>query len=294
MGSFHPPYYAASSIINMILCLISAIATISVAIIVRTSGYKTSSSKLVLYLNLSMSAWVLSKLPHTYPDYFCNVVGFMYSYCVFQVLAITFFMLKATNTALIFSDMEGTSSADLKLDRKTFWILVLSPLIVAVPSIGVGRYHKKFEWCQFDLDGEAGLAMYIFIIVLAWAILIGSLFQLRRIYNTVKTLPQTVHDEVKKQILGGPAMYAILTVIFFVLYDLILVYAVLRSPSNSDMEQYYLDYIVFSMQYLLGIGYAAIFALESDTLQVQHRQLPLPRISYHICTIPHIPPRVSI
>lgn len=212
--------------------------------------------------------WVLSKLPHTYPDYLCNFVGFIYSYTVFQVLAITFFMLKATNMALIFSNMEGTSSADLKLDKKTFWVIMLFPLLIAVPSVAFGKYSKKFEWCQYDLDHDAGLWVYMMIIVLAWVILIGSLFQLRRIWTTMRTMPQTVHDEVKTQILGGPAMYAILTVLFFVLYDIILVYAVVRSPFYSDMEQYYLDYIVFTLQYLLGIGYATIFAMESGTLQV--------------------------
>ncbi|CAE7698297.1 unnamed protein product, partial [Symbiodinium microadriaticum] len=91
--------------------------------------------------------------------------------------------------------------------------------------------------------------------------------ELYRILATLWALPSTVYEEMMHQIMGGSALYAVATVIFFILYDVILVYAVVRRPYYSDMEEYYIDYVVFTIQYLLGISYALIYVLESATLQ---------------------------
>ena len=215
-----------------------------------------------------MSGWMISKLPHVYPQYMCNTVGFLYSYCIFQVLTITYFMLKATNTTLALSHSEGTSSADMKLDNKTIIMIVVFPLVVATPTVAAGRYHKRFEWCQLDLEGDYDFLLYCFIIALAWVILLLSLKELYRILTSVWALPPTVYEEMMQQIMSGPALYSIAAMVFFVLYDILLVYGVVRRQYYSDQEEYYVDYVVFTLQYVLGLSYALIYAMESETLQV--------------------------
>ena len=66
-----------------------------------------------------------------------------------------------------------------------------------------------------------------------------------------------------------------MTVLFFVIYDVILLYAVIRSRVYSDMEESFIDNVVFTVQYLLGVGYALIYVFESDTLKVSNSDYPL-------------------
>jgi hypothetical protein len=206
-----------------------------------------------------------------FPDYLCNMAGFLYTYAVYEVLAITVFMVKATQTALVITDTEEIRANDFKFDRRTILILIILPLFISVPSTFIGGYHTKFGWCIFEAESEAGHWMYIVILAAAWTIMITLLFQLVRIFIIVRRLPQTVYEEIKKQIMSGTGMYAALTVMFCVLYDFLYLFAYIRKRQDkfSDVADYYFYYALYTMQYVLGIAYAAVFVYQSGSLKVR-------------------------
>jgi hypothetical protein len=56
-----------------------------------------------------------------------------------------------------------------------------------------------------------------------------------------------------------------------VLYDFLYLFAYIRKRQDkfSDVADYYFYYALYTMQYVLGIAYAAVFVYQSGSLKVR-------------------------
>mmetsp|Transcript_21541 Transcript_21541/g.31299 ORF Transcript_21541/g.31299 Transcript_21541/m.31299 type:complete len:326 (+) Transcript_21541:99-1076(+) len=261
------PLKAPSSVIMLILCISSACSTLYVVINVIRVGFKTSSSKLVLYLNLTITLWTIATLPYVYTEDVCDIFGFVFSYAVYQSILITYFMLKKTNVLRLIDNTEVTETTEMVLEARIVWIILLVPLIPATISVLGNSFEKRFNWCQLDRQSQSGFYIYVVSLVLVWIVELATIWEIGVIMQRLWDLPRLVFIDMSAQILCGPAAYALFTTGVFLLVDVVIIYDLYRKGGSSGQEKYYIAYAYHILQYLLGIGYAVIFLHDRKSLE---------------------------
>lgn len=258
------------SIILYFICYFSMFTSILVIItLLFINKCKTTPSRLVLFMNISMTAWTIAKLPFTYSGEICQISGFIVNYSVCQILIITYYLLTATNIANLISNAEIQKSSDCQLNNKTLIIIFGLPIILGILPFTTSSYHRQNAWCQLDRSSKREIGTIILSFIFIWICQLIVLFKLYQVLRKIWNLPTAAFYETIHRVIYGPALYATYTTIIFLLVDIVVIYTLLYESTMSSKVEYYLDYTYAILQYLLGIGYAAIYLFEKENLVVR-------------------------
>lgn len=266
--SFKPSMTSPGSIFLFFVFSCSLFLSILAIIFLLKNGIKTSPSRLVLFMHVSMGAWTTFKMPFVFNGFLCQIAGFVINYSVIQILIITYFLLTSTNIASLISNSEIQKTSECQLDRKSLLIIFLVPLAFALFPFSATEYNKSNGWCVLDHDSNGDVAIIFLSFVCLWCFQLIILYQLYKVLKKIWDYPTDVFYETVQRVLYGPTLYATFTTIIFICIDVVIIYAASTQYEKDSMANYYLEYTYAILQYVLGMGYAAIYFFEKDNLKV--------------------------
>jgi hypothetical protein len=275
MGDFQPKISSPGTIGLFLTFSISLLFTLIVIILLIINRTKTASSRLVLLMNISMAAWTISKLPFTYTGFLCQITGFIVNYSVFQILIITYFLLTSTNIASLISNSEIQKSSECRLDNKSLIIIFIVPFLLALIPFSTSHYQETNGWCLMDHESHHAVVVVFITFTCIWICQLIVLYQLYKVLKKIWDYPSDVFYQTIHRVISGPALYASFTTIIFICIDVVLITAVIYNPEPKSEGDYFLEYAYAILQYVLGMGYAAIYFFEKENLQVLSLSLSL-------------------
>lgn len=256
------------SVILYFTCCLSMFCTFLVVLTLIINKSKTAPSRLVLFMNLSMTLWILAKLPFTYTGHICQISGFIINYSVCQILIVTYYLLTATNIVTLISNADIQKSTDCQLNTRARLIIFIVPILLGLLPFTTTSYHRQNAWCQLDRSSIREITTIIFSFLFIWFFQLIVLHKLYEVLKKIWNLPSAVFYETINRVIYGPALYATYTTIIFLCIDVVAVYTLIYDTTMTSKTEYYLDYTYAMLQYFLGIGYSAIFLFEKDNLKV--------------------------
>lgn len=283
---YHPPNTSPSSIILIIYCVISILCSTYVCRCVMKSGANTSSSKLVLFLSVSTLIMTISKIPFVYPQFpkICLVSESIFWYSSLQIEIITFFLLRSTNFILVSMFDTASKSANLRLSKTNVYIISFLPLIPVVFPLASNGFTTNYNWCGVDRDSNMGKYWSILYFILSTIGDICSFYQIYIIFQNVNKLSSEFLKIFQQKILRGPVVYSGITLVVYILVDIIILTLIFHEDMESRMRfdyssaiailivccRYFLEYSLMFVRYTLGVGFALAFVKDRKQLEVRH------------------------
>jgi hypothetical protein len=260
VGISHP-----SSIILIVMFTISVICSIAVVADIARRGAKTSSLQLIYIQSISSALSCFAKAPFIYGDTSCVPMLTIFYYTYVQSLLIVIIMLLHTNVTLL---VLRTSNYDAiehhTLDRNTILFIVLFPIIGPIYPLVTHSFAQQYAWCTINCSRKKELYSSH---ALFWCFSLISFAQIFIIVKKTKSVSSQIFDLMKKEILHGAGIYAIVTMFNHLITDLIVLYSVV-AEGESARVYYYCTYTRLMMHYLLPIAYAMIYYHEREYLSV--------------------------
>jgi hypothetical protein len=283
MGKFEPKISSPGSIGLFLTFSVSLLFTLIVIIFLLLNRTKTASSRLVLLMNISMAAWTISKLPFVYSGFLCQVTGFIINYSVIQILLITYFLLTSTNIANLISNSEIQKASECRLDNKSLLLIFIVPFLLAIFPFTISHYRDTNGFCLMDHDSPHDVTVIFVSFTCIWICQLIVLYQLYKVLKKIWDYPPDVFYQTIHRVIYGPALYASYTTFIFICIDVVLISAVIYHPEPKSEGDYYLEYAYAILQYVLGLGYAAIYFFEKDNLQVTQPLCLFVSLSLYLC-----------
>jgi hypothetical protein len=231
-------------------CLLSLLLSFSVVASLLSRRSQTSSSRLILLLNLSISLGTFSKFPFLYSGLACEFSGFVVNYCACQILIITYYQLNARNITHLISNTEIDNPADCQLSTKSLLIIALVPIIFGTFPITLFQYHRHGPWCELHASSASSSSVVLLTgYVLLWILELSLLYELFKLIRKIWKVPSDIFYLTIRRFLLGPALCATYTLAIFFCLDLVTIVTTLSHP--SPIGNYYGDYTFTMLQYYL-------------------------------------------
>jgi hypothetical protein len=262
---------SGSSIFLIIMFVIGTLSSLIVTLDLLLRGnLRTASSALVFILSLSSTISTIGKAPFVYDTTLqCKAILYLFYYTYFQSLIVTVFMLQNNNISLLtIRDTMSNCLSRYQIDKKTLAFIILFPMIPPLLPLLTNGFKNKYEWCVVNTKSDIGPLNQIFIHGLIWVITLISLLQIGQLYYRTRHISDEIYELMKKEILTGSGIYAIVTVIHNIVTDSLVLAMSSQHEHLNERQNYYGLYCRLLLHYLLPMCYAVIYIIEKEYLQV--------------------------
>lgn len=272
--SDYPSINSISSIFLFILYSLSLFISLSVIFSINSNGINTISSKLTLYLNISVFIWIFTKLPYILINikFGCLFSGILHWYCTFQMLILTYTIVDALNIRMLSQqeddNMNIHSSKLYQIKYTKLLFIFITPILPIIYPISTNSFGSVYEWCGLDRESNPGkFSRYVFLII-SFILQIGVIIKFIFLCLKFKTLPKESYDDMLTKLIRGPGAYATVLVSFTFLEDILIFWQHILT-ADQDNVSYSVEYSLVVIQGFFGISYGLIyFLLEGKDIQV--------------------------
>ncbi len=234
-----------------VIASISVVCSIFVVITIKRYGSKSISSRLVMYLHLTLFLADVSTIPYIYNgnSVVCSIMGFVRNYSGLSNIIVVGMMVQTYRNLFI----EDTRNTTEFIDNYAEYLAFLFPLVTALPLSMSGMYEGVDDtWCAEPIHSwKQTLWYWVTSLIWTYIIIIYSFISLGNTLYTVYSVDKELGDKLIKTIV----MYALVSII---------VWNFIVGSSFEAISRTYANLIV----YICGILYFFIFLTEKRSLRL--------------------------
>lgn len=249
-------YDSPNSIILSIINSLSVFACLIVTLdLIFRVGYKSTTSQLVAFLNISILLCVISKVPFYFNS--CHITESVFWCTYFQVQLMSYFLLEFSSS-FIKSDVVFDALETFTIDSKRKFCVIIIPLTALVLAATSKSYlNYDLLWCGLDRKSEDAVRIYFIFFIFTMIIQVASWYQIFQILYFMKDASSDLQSVIFKKVLFGSGSYGIVTTLVGVFATII--GTVVLSSSLSHKADYFCVYAMLMIFNFLGFAYMGIY-----------------------------------
>jgi hypothetical protein len=246
----------ASLYFFMVIATLAMLLTSFVCLNILRYGARTVSSRLILFINISILADSIASLPEVYVNNhsLCAFMALLKSYSELTNISIAFLMIVLAYNI----NFPRSRNSRFVLSNTMLFFLFSFPLFLIIPlstdCLGAYQHH----WCSF-VGSKAGNDWFLVVLSINFAIISLTLFVF--LYFSVK-IGRSQHVSFAA-LFKGAALYSLITICAWI--PKVMTVSSLFPSVFTPSEYMFISRII---TYVTGVAYGIVFLKEKKSLRI--------------------------